>query len=202
MLAPIMRHDKAMNRTPSSNEVIESTRRWLEKAVIGLNLCPFAKAVHTKKQVRYVVSTAETASVLRQELAAELQTLQQSDPEVIDTTLLIHPWVLTDFLDYNDFLDVANATVAKLGLEGSIQIASFHPQYQFADTAADDISNFTNRSPYPILHLLREESIERAVAAIPEASDIFEKNIETMRRLGRIGWDALDINPRTTSVDS
>ena len=202
MLVPIIRNDKVMNRTPSSNEVIESTRRWLEKAVIGLNLCPFAKAVYAKKQVRYVVSTAETASALQQELAAELQTLQQSSPEIIDTTLLIHPWVLTDFLDYNDFLDVANATVAKLRLEGSIQVASFHPQYQFADAATDDISNFTNRSPYPILHLLREESIGRAVAAIPDASDIFEKNIETMRRLGRSGWDALDIYPRTTSVDS
>lgn len=171
--------------------ITAATVAWLEKAVIGLNLCPFAKAVHVKKQVRYVVSEATTPEQLLSELMDELQTLSDSDPEQIDTTLLIHPYVLTDFLDYNEFLDVADAAVEDMDLGGELQVASFHPQYQFADTQADDISNFTNRAPYPTLHLLREDSIERAVAAFPDAADIFEKNIETLEKLGRDGWDRL-----------
>lgn len=173
------------------DEIIEATRHWLEKAVIGLNLCPFAKSVYTKNQVRYAVSDARDVEMLYHELTAELLRLKESDPEKIDTTLLIHPWVLTDFMDYNDFLHVADATVEELDLGGEIQIASFHPHYQFADTAPDDISNFTNRSPFPTLHLLRESSIARAVAAFPDASAIFEKNIETMHRIGANGWNSL-----------
>ena len=135
-----------------------------------------------------MVSEAETPEALLDDLVSELRTLAETDSEAVDTTLLIHPWVLEDFLDYNDFLDVAEAAVAELGLEGEIQVASFHPRYQFADTEPDDVENYTNRSPYPILHLLREASVERAVAAFPDASGIFEKNIETMRRLGHEGW--------------
>ena len=170
---------------------VSATTQWLERAVIGLNLCPFAKAVHAKGQIRYSVCDAITPQALLEALILELQTLADADPNVIDTTLLIHPNVLTDFLDYNDFLDVADAAVAELGLQGEIQIASFHPHYQFADTAPDDISNYTNRSPYPTLHLLREASVTRAVAAFPEAEEIFEKNIATMTRLGRAGWEKL-----------
>jgi hypothetical protein len=185
--------------TPKLNadddQIIAATENWLEKAVIGLNLCPFAKAVHVKKQVRYVVSNATTPEALLETLMDELQNLSDADPEDIDTTLLIHPFVLNDFLDYNEFLDVADAAVEDMQLDGELQVASFHPQYQFADTDINDIENYTNRSPYPILQLLREESIERAVAAFPEASEIFEKNIETMEKLGHEGWDELEVGP-------
>ncbi len=183
------------NLNVDDDAIIAATQNWLEKAVIGLNLCPFAKAVHVKKQVRYVVSNASTPEALLETLMDELQYLSDADPELVDTTLLIHPFVLGDFLDYNEFLDVADAAVEDMQLDGEIQVASFHPQYQFADSAPDDIDNFTNRAPYPTLHLLREESIERAVQAFPEASDIFEKNIATLRALGNDGWDKLDVGP-------
>lgn len=173
------------------DDVIAATRIWLERAVIGLNLCPFAKSVHVKNQVRYVVSEARDVDSLYRELKLELDLLQNSGPEQIDTILLIHPWVLNDFLDYNEFLGIADTTLEELDLIGEIQIASLHPQYQFAGTLPDDISNFTNRSPYPTLHLLRESSIDRAVAAFPDASEIYERNIETMERLGHEGWKAL-----------
>ena len=169
---------------PTSEQAIAATRHWLERAVIGLNLCPFAKAVHVKGQIRYRVSHADSSDALLEALAEELQTLAAADPGVIDTTLLIHPQVLTDFLDYNDFLDVAEAALEHLGLAGEIQIASFHPRYQFAGTRPDDIDNYTNRSPYPMLHLLREASVARAVESFPDAADIFEKNIATLRALG------------------
>jgi len=176
-------------------QIIAATERWLERAVIGLNLCPFAKAVQVKQQVRYVVSDARTPEALLETLMDELQTLADADPEQIDTTLLIHPWVLSDFADYNEFLDVADAALEDMQLDGELQVASFHPQYQFADTHINDIGNYTNRAPYPILHLLREDSIERAVAAFPQAAEIFEKNIATMEELGHEGWDALDVGP-------
>ncbi|MDB5728217.1 MAG: hypothetical protein JWQ00_1422 [Noviherbaspirillum sp.] len=175
----------------SDSEIIEATKTWLEKAVIGLNLCPFAKAVHIKNQIRYTVTAARTTEELRADLSRELQLLAAADPDSIDTALLIHPHVLTDFLDYNDFLDTADELVEQLGLEGHIQVASFHPDYQFADSGPDDIENHTNRSPYPMLHLLRETSVERAVAAFPDAGEIFEKNMETMRKLGHEGWRRL-----------
>jgi len=171
--------------------VIADTVRWMEKAVIGLNLCPFAKAVHVKRQIRYVVSDATTPEALLEQLMDELQHLADADPEKVDTTLLIHPHILQDFEDFNEFLDVADAALEDMGLEGELQVASFHPDYQFADTDKNDIDNYTNRSPYPTLHLLREESVERAVDAFPEAADIFEKNIETLRTLGHDGWDKL-----------
>jgi len=170
---------------------IETTQAWLDKAVIGLNLCPFAKAVQAKGQIRWVLSEAQDAKALLSELIHELQLLAATDPQQIDTTLLVHPKVLTDFLDYNDFLEVADAALEELGLEGELQIASFHPQYQFADTDADDVGNLSNRSPHPTLHLLREDSIERAVAAFPEAEAIYERNIETLEKLGPAGWKRL-----------
>ncbi|HEY9103961.1 DUF1415 domain-containing protein [Chitinimonas sp.] len=175
------------------DNVIAATREWLEKAVIGLNLCPFAKSVYVKNQVRFVVSEARNLDRLLEDLDSELQLLAETDPEQIDTTLLIHPWILNDFLDYNEFLEVADGVVAEHELEGVIQIASFHPDYQFEDTEPGDISNFSNRSPYPTLHLLREASLDKAVAAFPDAASIFEKNIETLERLGRAGWDALGL---------
>lgn len=171
--------------------VVAATRAWVDKAVIGLNLCPFAKSVQVRGQVRYVVSRATTPKALYDDLCREIGLLARSDAQEVDTTLLIHPDVLLDFMDYNDFLDAADAAVEELGVDGQIQIASFHPAYQFAGTAADDISNCTNRSPYPMLHLLREESIARAVAAIPDAADIYEKNIAAMEALGHEGWERL-----------
>ena len=183
------------NLHADDDQVIAATTGWVERAVIGLNLCPFAKAVYVKEQVRYVVSPATTPEALLEQLMDELQLLSDTDADKVDTTLLIHPFVLTDFLDYNEFLDVADAAIEDMSLEGELQVASFHPDYQFADTDINDIENFTNRSPYPILQLLREDSIERAVDAFPEAEEIFEKNIATMEKLGHDGWDALHVGP-------
>ena len=179
------------NTTSWADEVVAATRAWLEKAVIGLNLCPFAKAVHAGNQIRYLVSDAQTPEALLADLARELQMLAAADPAQVETTLLIHPRVLDDFLDYNDFLGTADAAVEELGLTGTIQVASFHPQYQFADTGPDAIENYSNRSPYPMLHLLREESVERAVTAFPDAGRISDRNIETLRRIGHEGWRRL-----------
>jgi hypothetical protein len=179
-----------------AEEIVTATREWIEKAVIGLNLCPFAKAVHSNGQIRYAVSRAQTPEELLVDLLSELQILAEADPAGVETTLLIHPGVLTDFLDYNDFLEVAEAAVAEAGLEGVLQVASFHPLYQFAGTAPEDIENYTNRSPYPMLHLLREESVERAVEAFPDAAEIYEKNIATLRRLGHEGWKRLRLGRR------
>lgn len=176
---------------PTPEDVIARTRLWLERAVIGLNLCPFAKAVYVKEQIRYVVSAAETPGELQADLERELRALAEAPADEVDTTLLIHPRALTAFADYNRYLGVANRAVRRLGLAEVLQIASFHPQYQFAGSAPDDVTNYTNRSPYPMLHLLREASVARAVAAFPDASEIYQKNIETMQRLGAEGWDAL-----------
>jgi uncharacterized protein len=177
-----------------AEEVVIATRTWLEKAVIGLNLCPFAKPI--RNLIRYAVSEADTAEALRADLMDELQTLAEADPGEIETTLLIHPQVLADFLDYNDFLEVADETLEDLDLVGEIQIASFHPSYQFAGTEPDDIENYTNRSPYPMLHLLRESSVEAAVEAHPDTAQINEKNVETMRALGHEGWRLLGIGKK------
>ena len=176
---------------PEAEQIVADTQRWLERAVIGLNLCPFAKAVHVKQQVRYVVSAATDEETLLADLLHELRLLADSDADRIETTLLIHPCVLGDFLDYNEFLDVADAAVSELDLDGVLQVASFHPAYQFADSQPDDIENFSNRAPYPTLHLLREESVAKAVAAFPDAAHIYERNIDTLRKLRHEGWRAL-----------
>ena len=173
--------------------VVQDMRTWLERAVIGLNLCPFAKSVHVKGQVHYVVSRSTEPRALREELVRELMALHAADPELRDTTLLMAPLCLQDFLDFNDFLAEADAALDELGLEGELQIASFHPQFQFAGTLPDDITNYTNRAPYPTLHLLREASIDRAVQAFPEAEMIYEKNMQTLEQLGHAGWAALKL---------
>lgn len=180
-----------MDTLPSHHEAIDATRTWLERAVIGLNLCPFAKAVHKKGQVRYVVSDATQPLQLHGDLVRELELLRDTPAEQVDTTLLIHPGVLGDFMDFNEFLEVADDTVADLDLEGEIQVASFHPDFQFEGTAPDDVTNYTNRSPFPTLHLLREASIDKAVSAFPDASTIFEANMETLDKLGVEGWKKL-----------
>lgn len=177
---------------PSNHsEIISATQTWLEKAVIGLNLCPFAKAVHVKRQIRYAVSDAISVSDLYSDLVREIQSLRDTDPAEVETTLLMHPHVLTDFLDFNDFLHEADALLEELQVDGILQIASFHPDYQFAGSKPDDIENYTNRSPYPTLHLLRETSISRAVDSFPDTDQIFTSNKKTLRQLGLAGWRKL-----------
>jgi uncharacterized protein len=172
---------------PTDSAVIAETRTWLERVVIGLGLCPFAKAVHVKGQIRYVVSSAEAPEALLEDLLRELGALSQADPDVVDTTLLVHPRALPNFLDFNDFLSVVDAALEELGFSGELQVASFHPHYQFAGNAPEDPANYCNRSPYPMLHLLREASVDRAVAVFPDASLICDKNVETLRALGADG---------------
>ncbi len=171
--------------------VINATRQWLEKAVIGLNLCPFAKAVYVKNQIRFVVSHAPHLDGFLEDLDRELDFLAAADPEEVDTTLLISPDLLADFHEFNDFMQLAEAAVDEHGLEGVLQIASFHPAFQFEGTEPDDIGNYTNRAPFPTLHLLREASIARAVAVFPEAETIYLRNIDTLEKLGIEGWQAL-----------
>ena len=166
-------------------------RRWLERAVIGLNLCPFAKAVYARNQVRIVVSDASTERALLEQLGEEMALLRDTPAGQVDTTLLVHPQVLGDFLDFNDFLDDADALVEVLDLDGVLQVASFHPHYQFAGTEPDDAVNLTNHAPYPILHLLREDSVDRAVAAYPEPDSIIERNVAAMQELGSEGFEQL-----------
>ncbi|NYT61045.1 DUF1415 domain-containing protein [Alcaligenaceae bacterium] len=174
----------------SDTHILAATQHWLTRAVIGLNLCPFAKSVYVKNQIRYVISHSMSPADVLTELNTELHYLADADPAQLDTTLMILPDTLADFLDYNDFLGRADRVLKRARLTGVLQIASFHPDYQFSDSEPDAIENFTNRAPYPILHLLREDSIARAVAAFPDAAAIYERNQETMRRLGHKGWKA------------
>ena len=177
-------------------QVVEDTRHWLRQAVIGLNLCPFAKSVDVKNQVHYAVSRAVGFKDLLADLKSELNDLAGLVASARDTTLLIAPDGFSEFMEFNDLLGEADRLLVKLGFEGVFQIASLHPHYQFAETDPDEITNFTNRAPYPTLHLLREESIDRAVQAFPHAEAIFEVNMATMKRLGRSGWDALGVQAR------
>ncbi len=175
-------------------EIIAATIKWLERAVIGLNLCPFAKGVHAKRQIRYVVSAARTVEDLLDDLERELHFLNDALPELVDTTLLVLPDVLTDFAEFADFLDLVEVVLMTHRVTGILQVASFHPDYVFADAEPDDSSNYTNRAPYPTLHLIREASLSKATAAFPDAEDIYQRNIETLQNLGLAGWHALDID--------
>ena len=188
--------------TFSPERVIAETRAWVDRAVIGLNLCPFAKVAQVRNQVRYVVSDATDPEALCAQLVEELQFLAGADPAQVETTLLIHPGTLADFLDFNAFLDVADAAVEDLGYAGVLQVASFHPRFQFEGTDADDVTNATNRSPYPTLHLLREESIDKAVDAFPETERIYETNMRTMQTLGAEGWASLQARCRADATDA
>jgi hypothetical protein len=183
--------DAEPESSQTEDQIIAATKAWLTKAVIGLQLCPFAAGPHLHGRVRYRVSSQRSSVALLDELADELQMLHTAEPLALETTLLIHPHVLTDFLDYNDFLDECDAAVESLGFSGDLQVASFHPLYQFAGTDAGDVENYTNRSPYPMLHLLREASITRAIASFPDIDSIGERNADTMRRLGHEGWRRL-----------
>jgi hypothetical protein len=172
-------------------EIVAATRLWLERAVIGLQLCPFADPAHRGGRIRFHVSAGATPAALLEDLRAELLWLQSQDPARCETTLLIHPSTLEDFLDYNDFLSECDALLEALGLVGELQIASFHPRYQFAGTAPEDVENYTNRSPYPMLHLLRESSVERALENCPDTAAIYRRNVRTLRTLGIGGWERL-----------
>jgi uncharacterized protein len=178
---------------PIATAVEEDTRRWVDRAVIGLNLCPFAKAVQVKGQIRYVVSRALDEESLLEELRAELELLQEADPSMHETTLIMSPHILDEFLDFNDFLGEGDDLLEAMDLVGVVQLASFHPRFQFAGTEEGDITNATNRSPWPTLHLLREDSIDKAVEAFPQASTIFERNMEVLEKLGSGGWAALGV---------
>ncbi|MBA2673626.1 DUF1415 domain-containing protein [Ramlibacter sp.] len=175
--------------------VVEATRRWLERAVIGLNLCPFAKAVVVKQQVHFAVSYARDVPGVLEDLGRELDALLACVPQQRDTTLLIVPHGFDDFLDFTALVQPAQRLLRKRRLEGVLQLAEFHPRYVFAGNEDDDPGNRTNRAPYPILHLLREDSIDRAVSAFPDPADIYEANVATLERLGAEGWAALDVGP-------
>ena len=179
--------------TPDSATVTDHTRQWLEKAVIGLNLCPFAKAPHVKNLVRISVSQARHLDGFLEDLDRELQLLGDTPADELETTLLVHPTLFPDFDTFNQMLDIADAAVVDNGLEGIVQIAPFHPDFQFEGTDSDDIGNYTKRSPYPTLHLIREDSIAKAAQAFPDASAIFERNIALLEKMGHEGWDKLDI---------
>ena len=181
--------------------VVALTVQWLERAVIGLNLCPFAKSVHVKGQIHYVVTAASTRADLLAVLKNELNGLLAQESTARDTTLLIAPAAFLDFLDFHDFLPECDRLLRRMKLDGIFQIASFHPKFQFADSEPNDITNYTNRAPFPILHLLREDSVDRAVATFPEPDAIFEKNMQTLQDLGVKGWDALGVQAPTSACD-
>jgi hypothetical protein len=174
-------------RHPMSSDedaVMAATRRWIAEFVIGLNLCPFARRVFDGDLIRYVVSDAGDGQALLRVLGKELQFLAAAPMAEVETTLLIHPHVLLDFLDYNDFLDRADRLLSQLDLRGVVQIASFHPLYQFTGADPDAAENYTNRSPYPMLHLLREESVSAVAGDPDELLAIPQRNIEALRAIG------------------
>lgn len=189
----------------AESKVVAETRAWVNRAVIGLNLCPFARAAQTKDQIRYVVTEARTSHQLLAALREQLQFLADTDPTTTaqaETTLLIHPNIFSDFMDYNDFLDDVDAEIVAMGLEGELQVASFHPNYQFAGTSPDDITNVTNQSPFQTLHILRESSVEQAVETFPDINSIYETNMRTVQALGRDNWDALQAQCRNDAEGS
>lgn len=176
----------------TDDQIIALTRASLEEAVIGLNLCPFAESVHRNNQIAYYVSRADNETALMQDLVLVIDALLRTDPATMDTALLIHPFALQKFEEYNEFLGWTMDFLEETRLEAVLQIASFHPEYRFSGTSADDITNCTNRSPLPMLHFLRESSVDAALAALPEAAQLVEKNLDTLRNLGADGWKALN----------
>ncbi|HEX5783353.1 MAG TPA: DUF1415 domain-containing protein [Burkholderiaceae bacterium] len=172
----------------SDDVVLAATRRWLEEAVIGLNLCPFAKSVYVKNQVRIVVSRARHIDAFLDDLDRELELLKTTPAEEVETTLLVHPTLFPDFLVFNDFLNVADEVLVEHELEGVVQIAPFHPDFVFDGEPEGDMSHYTNRSPYPTLHLIREEGLGKAIDSYGNTDEIYERNIDVLRKLGPAGW--------------
>ncbi|PJZ84307.1 DUF1415 domain-containing protein [Leptospira harrisiae] len=185
--------EKLPHSVETVDEILGKTKDWIQKAVIGLNLCPFAKPTFQSNTIRYVVSNSQNNKELLVHLKIELEFIASKDPQLVETSLLIHPYVLNEYLDQNDFLDEADNLLRNLDLEGVIQIANFHPMFQFADKNINDITNFVGRAPYPILHLLREDSISRIVDTHPNIDSIFENNRKTMQKLGHEGWNKLGL---------
>ncbi len=175
----------------SAEQVRADMQRWLERAVIGLNLCPFAKAVHVKGQVHVAVCAEPAFGPVLEALGAELDALLACSPEVRDTTLLVLPQGHDDFLLFDALVREGERLIARRRLAGVVQLASFHPRFVFADADEGDPGNNSNRAPWPTLHLLREASIDRAVAAFPQAEAIFGANVARLRALGHAGWHAL-----------
>ena len=188
------------SKRPDAATVIAETRAWVERAVIGLNLCPFAKAAQARGRTRLVCTEAGDAEALLGAFCAEVRALAAADPAAVETTLLVHPRVLQDFDDYNDFLDLADTALEALGCAGVLQVASFHPHYRFAGTTADDIANATNRSPYPTLQLLREDSVAAAAVVFPDSATIYEANIAALQTLGPVGWAKLQAECRSDAA--
>jgi uncharacterized protein len=174
---------------PDEQKVIAEVKCWIEKAVIGLDLCPFAKPVYEQGRIHYIVSPSEQVDGLMFDMHAQLLRLRQH-PEN-ETTLLIIPCQLADFSDFNQMLDQAEALLKAYDWVGEFQLASFHPQYQFANTQIDDRENWSNRAPYPILHVLRESSLEQAIEHYPEVAEIPARNIRKLRSLDDISFDAI-----------
>lgn len=183
LVGKLMKIVSGKNNTRSDEAIIQSVKQWLETFVVGMNLCPFAKREVVNESVRFVSTRATSETKLLEALQAELELLNTDAS--IETTLLIHPQILQNFYDYNDFLLSTDDLLVKLNLEGVYQIASFHPNYQFAGTEPEDAENYTNRSPYPLLHLLREESLEQAIENFPSVDDIPTRNIALMNELGK-----------------
>jgi hypothetical protein len=171
-----------LGNTMSNENIIQATQKWVETIVVGMNLCPFAKREIVKDRVRYTISESTLQEQLLMDLKTELELLNANAN--IETILLIHPNILNDFYDYNDFLSLADALLIDMELDGIYQLASFHPNYQFGGTEFDDAENYTNRSPYQMLHLIREASLEKAVANYPDPENIPERNINLMNKLG------------------
>jgi len=163
---------------------LQATRRWVETVVIELELCPFAASVLESGRVRFVESAATAAETLLADLDRELAHLLRMPVAELDTTLLIHPHVFANFEAHNDFLSSAEALLCERGCEGVVQIASFHPEYRFADSAPDDAANWTNRSPHPMLHLLREQSVSDALATVSDPAAIPARNVVRLRAIG------------------
>ncbi len=191
-----MNRGEPLQEAQRDEQIIAVTRAWVEQAVIGLNLCPFANSVLRKNQIAFRVSHAQTTDALWQDLLAASETMLSTPAEQIDTLLLIHPWALSDFLEFNDFVGDVEALFDANGLSGVLQVASFHPDYQFAGVAADDPTNHTNHAPFPTLHLLREASLDQAIDSVPDTDAIVDHNLETMRRLGHDGWQAIQARIR------
>ena len=165
-------------------QIIDTTKLWLDRFVIGLNLCPFAKHPFRNDKIRYIVFEGSDLEKLTETWLKEANALVETTPSVLETTLIILPEVLDEFEAYLDFVEMSEFILEEVDLDGVIQIASFHPDYQFDETEPTDVENYTNRSPFPMLHLLREESVNRAIEAYPEIGDIPDNNIDTMNKLG------------------
>lgn len=176
---------------PDVQAVVQRTLDWLDRIVIGLNLCPFAASVRREGSVRLAVCESSDEATLAKDLLAELDLLQQTGEAEISTTLLVFPRAFHRFDSYWQFYELAENLLLEAGLEGVIQLASFHPDYCFEGEPAQDVSHFTNRSPYPMLHLIREQQLERVLAQYPDPEAIPDRNIATLRRLGESQLRAL-----------